>query len=82
MRRRRDMTVYDGFEQNMDVTSGPLAYPFARLLIPLTRSALLASFARCVHSFPRLLTHSLTPRLVRFLMSLNQAVANHSAAFC
>ena len=70
--------------KNRDVSTGPLARPFARLLAPLTRSlappCLVCSRAP-LHSFICLLahfTHSQALGKVGILISLNQAVLNRS----
>ena len=64
------MSLWSKIEKNTDLSTGPLARPFARLLVRSHRSLIhllqtsrFARALRCAHSFARSLT-SLTPSLV------------------
>ena len=76
-----DGALWSGTNKNRDVSTGPLACPFARSLAPLTRPlALLAPTAALTHLLARSL--HLLPRSgeSEFLMSQNDLVLSHSAA--
>ena len=78
--------LWSGINKNRDVSTEPLARPFARSLAPLTRSLAPDCSLCCAHSFAHSLT-SLTPSLrslprsweSEFLMSQNDLVLSHSA---
>ena len=62
-----DDALWSGINKNRDVSTGPLARPFALSLAPLTRSV-----ARSLRSLPGLWESEL-------LMSQNDLVLSHSA---
>merc|ERR1719204_2538565 len=83
-----DAALWFRLVKNQDVSTGPLAHPFARSLAPLTRSLApdcslhwrppLRSLVRSLAHFAHF-AHSLARGKVRILMSQNHTVLNHSA---
>ena len=66
--------------KNQDVSTGPLACPFARSLAPLTHSLALhclLCMRPLIHSFICFLAHALSPQLWG-KMSQNDLVLSHS----